>query len=87
MPKAKRKAGSAGQRVPGRKTMTLNLTGSEWEMLEELAKDQGMSKMAIMRTALRLYDRVSKDTKAGCKFYLENEATKQKTELYVIRAD
>ena len=74
-------------RARGRKTMTLNLTTGEWDMLDELAKDQGMSKMAVMRTALRLYQRVSNDVKAGSKFYLEKEDTKERTELYVIRAD
>lgn len=37
------------------KTMTLNLGDKEMAVLEDLASDAGMSKTAVMRQALRLY--------------------------------
>lgn len=36
-------------------TMTLNMPAREMRMLEALAKHHGMSKIAVMRQALRVY--------------------------------
>lgn len=41
--------------IKGTKTMTLNLSVREMDALEKMAKDQDMSKTAVMRQALRVY--------------------------------
>lgn len=40
------------------KTLTLNMNGEEFEALENLALKKGMSKTAVLRQALRLYQLV-----------------------------
>ena len=47
------------------KTMTLNLSEREMEALEALATEKDMSKTAIMRQALRLYQLVNIRLNAG----------------------
>lgn len=46
-------------------TMTLNLSAREMEVLEQLAVEADMSKTAVMRQALRLYQMVRTRIKAG----------------------
>lgn len=46
-------------------TMTLNLRAEEMERLEQYAAEFDMSKTAVMRSALRLYDLVQHRLKAG----------------------
>lgn len=41
-----------------KKTMTLNLNDEERAVLTKLAKEKGISKTAVMRQALRLYQLV-----------------------------
>ena len=47
------------------KTMTLNLAEKEMAVLEAMAAEKEMSKTAIMRQALRLYQLVDTRIKAG----------------------
>lgn len=47
------------------KTMTLNLTNAEMGVLESFAEEFGMSKTAVMRSALRLYQLVQHRLKNG----------------------
>lgn len=47
------------------KTMTLNLPEAEMSALDELACEKDMSKTAVLRQALRLYQLVHIRTKAG----------------------
>ena len=47
------------------KTMTLNLTLREMAVVEDMAKRHGMSKTAVLRQALRLYQLVEERIKAG----------------------
>lgn len=47
------------------KTMTLNLPEREMEVLEQLCSAKDMSKTAIMKQALRLYQLVDKRLSAG----------------------
>jgi len=47
------------------KTMTLNLTEREMGVLNELAERKGLSKTAVMRQALRLYQAVDRRLAAG----------------------
>jgi len=46
-------------------TMTLNLRAEEMERLEQYATEFDMSKTAVMRSALRLYDLVQHRLRAG----------------------
>jgi predicted transcriptional regulator len=46
-------------------TLTLNLPQREADVLEELAAEQAMSKTAVMRQALRLYQMVHVRAKEG----------------------
>ncbi|HZL38528.1 MAG TPA: ribbon-helix-helix protein, CopG family [Tepidisphaeraceae bacterium] len=66
-----------------KKTMTLNLTGREMEVLEELAAKKEMSKTAILRHALRLYQLVDFKLAKGGKLFLE-DAKNKKAELLVL---
>jgi len=47
------------------KTMTLNLSEREMTVLEQLATEKDMSKTAVMRQALRLYQLVNVRLNAG----------------------
>lgn len=47
------------------KTMTLNLSDREMAVVAELAEANDMSKTAVIRCALRLYQLVYERTKAG----------------------
>jgi hypothetical protein len=70
--------------VSPKKTMTLNLTEAEMEALEVMCVEKDMSKTALMRQALRLYQLVNARLKAGEKLFLENEKEKEKKELVVL---
>lgn len=66
------------------KTMTLNLPQSEMDCLEKLAKEKDMSKNAVMRQALRLYQMIDRRQKTGEEFYFENESTREKAALLIL---
>ena len=70
--------------MSSKKTMTLNLTEAEMEALEVMCVEKDMSKTALMRQALRLYQLVNARLKAGEKLFLENEKEKEKKELVVL---
>ncbi len=67
-----------------KKTMTLNMTDAEMEVLEELARRKDLSKTAVIRQALRLYQMVDVRLSRGEKFYFEDEKEKKKGELVVL---
>ncbi len=67
-----------------KKTMTLNLTNQEMTLLEELCEKKGISKTALLRQALRLYQMVDARIDRGDKLLFENDATKDKAELMVL---
>jgi hypothetical protein len=70
--------------TPSRKTMTLNLTESEMQALDELSATKDISKTAVLRQALRLYQMIEVRTARGEKLFFEHDATKQKAELMVL---
>lgn len=72
------------QAAPSRKTMTLNLTESEMKVLEELSAAKDISKTAVLRQALRLYQMIEARMAHGEKLFFEHDATKQKAELMVL---
>ena len=67
-----------------KRTMTLNLTEAEMQVLDELCSKKGLSKTALMRQALRLYQAIETRLDRGDKLLFENEQTKEKSELMVL---
>jgi len=67
-----------------KKTMTLNLTDAEMAVLEELSEKKDLSKTAVMRQALRLYQMVNVRIDRGEKLFFEDEAKKEKAEVMVL---
>lgn len=67
-----------------RRTMTLNLTNAEMRVLEELSAKKDLTKTALMRQALRLYQMVETRMERGEKILFENEATNEKAELMLL---
>jgi predicted transcriptional regulator len=71
-------------KMSDRKTMTLNLTEAEMNALESLAQQKDLTKTAILRQALRLYQLVEVKLAGGSKLFLEHEAKNEKAELMVL---
>lgn len=69
--------------MAAKKTMTLNLTDPEMAVLEELATKKDLSKTAILRQALRLYQMIDVRIDRGEKLVFEDKGEK-KAELVVI---
>jgi hypothetical protein len=67
-----------------RKTMTLNLTEREMQVLEELSQRKDLTKTAILRQALRLYQLVDARLSAGEKLYFEDEQASRKAEVMML---
>jgi len=67
-----------------KKTMTLNLTEAAMNALEELCVEKDMSKTALLRQALRLYQLVNARLRGGEKLFFEDEIAKEKKELVVL---
>ena len=70
--------------MTAKRTMTLNLTDSEMRVLEELSARKDLSKTAVLRQALRLYQTVEARIERGEKILFENDATKEKAELMLL---
>ena len=66
-----------------KRTMTLNLTDQEMSVLHELSVQKDLSKTALIRQALRLYQMVDARISRGEKLFFEDQA-KQKAELMVL---
>lgn len=71
-------------RVSSKKTMTVNFTEAEMEALEALSTERDVSKTAIVRQALRLYQLVNVRLRLGDKLFLEGADPKDKKELVVL---
>ena len=67
-----------------KRTMTLNLTEAEMAALEDLCVEKDMSKTALLRQALRLYQLVNARLRGGEKLFFEDEIAKEKKELVVL---
>jgi predicted transcriptional regulator len=70
--------------MAAKKTMTLNLTDAEMSVLEELCDKKDMSKTAVLRQALRLYQAVENRVDGVTKLFFENEQTKEKAEVMML---
>lgn len=64
--------------------MTLNLSSQEMDVVERLADEKGLSKTALVRQALRLYQSISVRLDNGEKVFFEDPNTKEKAELMVL---
>jgi Ribbon-helix-helix protein, copG family len=67
-----------------RRQMTLILSDKEMDLLDDLSERRGMSKTALVRQALRLYQSVTERIERGEKVFVEDPATKDKAELMVL---
>lgn len=72
------------QAAASRKTMTLNLTEAEMKALEELSAIKDISKTAVLRQALRMYQMIDARVSRGEKLFFEDDITKQKAELMLL---
>jgi hypothetical protein len=63
--------------------MTLNLTDQEMRVLEELSTQKDLSKTAILRQALRLYQLIDVRLAEGGKLFFEDQK-KEKAELMML---
>ena len=64
--------------------MTINLTVREMDVLRDLAAKKDLSKTAIIRQALRLFQLVDDRLEIGDKLYFEDEKGQKKAELFVL---
>jgi predicted transcriptional regulator len=67
-----------------KRTMTLNLTDAEMRVLEELCEKKDLSKTALLRQALRLYQLVEARLEKGGKLFFEDDKTKEKAEVMML---
>ena len=67
-----------------KKTMTLNLTEAEMSVLEDLCAKKDLSKTALLRQALRLYQLVESRLESGGKLFFEDDKTKEKAEVMIL---
>ncbi len=64
--------------------MTLNLSDEEMAVLDDLAAKKDLTKTAVIRQALRLYQVVDARLSAGEKLIFEDEAKQKKSEMMVL---
>lgn len=69
--------------MAAKRTMTLNLTDPEMAALEELSERKELSKTAILRQALRLYQMFETRIERGEKLYFEDD-NKAKAEVMIL---
>ncbi len=67
-----------------KRTMTLNLSEKEMQVLDELCAKKGLNKTALLRQALRLYQAVDQRLEQGEKLIFESGDKTEKAELVVL---
>ena len=67
-----------------KKTMSLTLSDAEMAALEQLAADKDLSKTAVLRQALRLYQMLDVRLTRGEKLFFEDDAKQEKAELMIL---
>lgn len=67
-----------------RKTMTLNLTEREMAILEDLSRKKELSKTAVVRQALRLYQVIEARLADGEKLFFEDTTSQRRAEVMVL---
>jgi predicted transcriptional regulator len=66
-----------------KRTMTVNLSDAEMRALEKICEQKDLSKTAVVRQALRLYQLVNARIAGGGKLFIEGRK-KDKAELMVL---
>ncbi len=67
-----------------KRTMTLNLTEAEMEALDVLAQKKELSKTAVIRQAIRLYQLIDARMALGEKLVFEDDKLQKKSEVMVL---
>jgi hypothetical protein len=67
-----------------KRTLTLNLSDAEMHVLEGLSAKKELTKTAVLRQALRLYQLVDHRLALGDRLLFENDEKKDKAELVVL---
>jgi len=67
-----------------KRTMTLNLTEAEMEALDVLAQKKELSKTAVIRQAIRLYQLIDARMAMGEKLVFEDDKLQKKSEVMVL---
>jgi len=75
--------GGKEERMNEKRMMTLNLTDREMQVVEELAAKKDMTKTAVVRQAIRLYQLLDARMSQGGKLFFE-DALEKKSELMVL---
>ena len=70
--------------MAAKRTMTLNLTDAEMNALEELSQKKDLSKTAVLRQALRLFQLIDARIESGEKLYFEDSSKGDKAEVMVL---
>jgi hypothetical protein len=70
--------------ITAKRTLTLVLNDAEMEVLDALSSKRSLSKVALIRQALRLYQTVEVRQERGEKLFFENERSKEKAELMIL---
>ena len=70
-----------------KRTMTLNLTATEMKALEDLCRLKDLSKTAVIRQALRLYQMVDRRERDGQKLYFEDEDKRKRKRSLCFYSD
>ncbi len=70
--------------MSSKRTMTINLSPAEMEVLEELCLKKDLSKTAVVKQALRIYQVIDSKLENGEKLYFEDFEKKEKSEFLVI---
>jgi hypothetical protein len=67
-----------------KKTMTLNLSDAEMSVLEALCTKKELSKTALLRQALRLYQLIESRIEKGDRLFFEDEEKKEKALVMML---
>jgi hypothetical protein len=67
-----------------KRPLTLLLSDAEMSVLESLAEQRALTKVAVLRQALRLFQTLDIRQQRGEKLFFENELSKEKAELMLI---
>ena len=70
--------------MTAKRTMTLNLTDAEMRVLDELSARKDITKTAVLRQALRLYQTIEARVEKGEKLFFEDDKTKEKAEVMML---
>lgn len=70
--------------VPDKRQMTLALSDTEMGVLDGIANQKGLSKTAVIRQALRLYQMLDSRMAAGERLIFEDDRQQKKAEVMVL---